>query len=57
VTLAGSKVDSSKFYDCEKSENFIAFLLYVGYIMAKHQSPYVKNGLDTSQNKAVNLGG
>jgi hypothetical protein len=35
----------------------IAVLLYVGYIMAKSQRPYVKNGLDTSQNNAENLGG
>ncbi len=35
----------------------IAVDLYVGYIMSKAQRPNVNNGLDTSQNKAVNLVG
>jgi hypothetical protein len=34
----------------------LAGQLYVGYIMAKDQGPNVNNGLDTSQNKVVNLG-
>ncbi len=52
MTLAGSKVDRYKFYYCEKTETCIVGLLYVGYNMAK-----VNNGMDTSQNKAVNDGG
>ena len=35
----------------------IAVLLYVGYSMAKAEVPNMNNGLDTSQNKAVNLEG
>jgi hypothetical protein len=35
----------------------IAVPLYIGYIMSKAQRPNVNDGLDTSQNKAVNLAG
>jgi hypothetical protein len=35
----------------------LAVLSYVGYIMAKARGPNVNNGLDTSQNKAVDLAG
>ncbi len=35
---------------------YIAVLLYIGYnIMVNAQRSYVNNGLETSQNKAVNL--
>jgi hypothetical protein len=35
----------------------IAVHLYIGYIISKDQRPNKNNGLDTSQNKAVNLTG
>ncbi len=35
VTQAGSKIDSSKFYYCDKSKNLHICRLYVGFIMAK----------------------
>jgi hypothetical protein len=34
----------------------IAVLLYVGSVMTKAKMPNVNDGLDTSINKAVNLG-
>jgi hypothetical protein len=58
MTQAGSRIDSSKFYYCEKSENLhscsLSFWLS---IMAKAKKAYVNNGLDTGRNKAVNLAG
>ncbi len=57
MTLADSKIDSFKFYYCENLKTCIAVHLYIGYIMSKAQRPNVENGLDTSQNKAVNLAG
>jgi hypothetical protein len=35
----------------------IAVHLYIGYIISKAQRPNVNNGLDKSQNKAVNFKG
>ncbi len=35
----------------------IAVLLYIGYIVSKAQRSNVNNGLDTSQNKVLNLAG
>ncbi len=55
--MGGPKLDSSKFYSCEKSENCTAVLLYVGYIMAKGRMPSEKNSPHTRQNKALNLAG
>jgi hypothetical protein len=49
--VAVSKIDSSKFYYCEKSENFHCCFSH------KAKEPTVKNGLDTSQTKAANLAG
>ncbi len=54
MILAGSKIDSSILNYCKKSV-YITVLLYVGSIMAKDQEPYVKNGLDTSQNQPAKL--
>jgi hypothetical protein len=54
LTLAGSRIESSKFYCCEKS--CIDFQLYVGFKMATAKA-YASNGLDTSENKALNLAG
>ncbi len=51
MTLADSKIESFKFYYCEKSENLHSCSL------SKAQRPNVNNGLDTSRNKAVNLEG
>jgi len=34
---------------------FRTLIQNVGFIMAKAQRPNINNGLDTSQNKAVNL--
>jgi hypothetical protein len=58
VTLAGSKINSSKFYYCEKSVNLHSCSL-IGwlYTMAKAQGSNVNNDLETSQDKAVNLAG
>jgi hypothetical protein len=44
---------NSKFYYCENLKTCIA----VGYSMAKSKRSNVTNGLDRSQNKAVNLAG
>jgi hypothetical protein len=38
-------------------KTYIDVLYYVGYIMAKAIEPVVNIGLDTCQNKAVNLEG
>jgi hypothetical protein len=57
ATLAGSKIDSTEFFYCEKSETCLAVLLYVGYIMTKAQRSNVNNGRDIIQNKAAHLGG
>jgi hypothetical protein len=54
VTLAGSKIDSSKFYHVENLKTYIAVFLHVDYIMIKAKEPDVNIGIDTSQNKAVN---
>jgi hypothetical protein len=59
VTSPVSKIDSSRLYYYEKSENLLSCSLiqYVGSIMTKAKMPNVNNGLDTSQNKAVSLSG
>jgi hypothetical protein len=58
MTQAGSRIDSYKFYYCEKSENLhsCSLLCWLS-IMAKAKKPNVNNGLDTGRNKAVNLAG
>ena len=55
MTPAFSKIDSSKFYNCEKSVNLKTFLLYVGYNMAKAQEPNMNNGLDTSNGNDIEM--
>ncbi len=55
--LADSKIDSFKFYYCEKSENLHSCLFIYCIIKSKAQRPNVNTGLDTSQNKALNLTG
>jgi hypothetical protein len=57
VTRAFTKIESSKFYHCEKSENLHSCFLSYSYINAKAESPNVNNGLDTSQTKEVTLAG
>jgi hypothetical protein len=58
VTLARSKINSSKFNFWEKSVNLHNCSL-IGwrwrYTMAKAQGPNVNNGLETSQEKTLNL--
>jgi hypothetical protein len=55
VTPAGSKQLAQRFYYCEKS--CIAILLYIGLYHAKAKKPIVKNDLDRSQNKTLNIAG
>jgi hypothetical protein len=55
VTLAGSKIDSFNFIFVKNLKTCIAVHSYINYNMSKAQSLQVKNGLDASQNKAVNL--
>jgi hypothetical protein len=59
VVLAGSKIDSSKFYYCEKSEDLYScyVIFWVLAVSRQKLNPNVNNGLDTGQNKAVNIGG
>jgi hypothetical protein len=46
VALAGSKIDCSKFYYCEKSKDlYSCFLIFFGYITTKAKEPDVNNGL------------
>jgi len=54
VILAGSKIYITlNFINVKNLKTCIA----VGYSMAKYKRSNVTNGLDTSQNKAVNLAG
>jgi hypothetical protein len=57
VALVDSKIDSFKFFIVKNLKTCRAVNLYIGYIMSKAQRPNVNNGLDTGQNKAVNLVG
>jgi len=58
VTHAGSKIDCSKFiYYMKNLKTFMPVLVYAGSVMTKAKKPNMNNGLDTSQNKAVNLAG
>ncbi len=55
VTQAGSKEIALKFLFVKNLKICTAVLLYVGSIIAKAKKPKANNGLDTCQNKAVNL--
>jgi hypothetical protein len=47
-----TKIDSSKFYNCEKSVNLKTFPLYVGYNMATSNG----NDIETKANKSFDNG-
>jgi hypothetical protein len=57
VNLAGSQIDCSTFIIVKKLTTCILVPLKVVCIMTKTKEPNVNHGLDTSQNKAVNIAG
>jgi hypothetical protein len=57
VTQAGSKIDRSHFYYCGKFENLHSCSLICWLNHGISLKAYVKNGLDKTQNNAVNISG